>query len=702
MGAAIPGRREKLKPMDVLNSGRNAAVSFLLSAGLVFAQAPSAAAKKEADRSAAYYHFSMAHLYEQLAREYRSTDYINKAIEEYKLAIQADPSSEYLSSELVDLYAQVGRLKDAVAEADAILERDPNNVQMRRVLGRIYRGYLADPAQGRLNEDLLRRAVEQYEKIIELDPKDVESYLHLANLYRVGRDSLKAEKALQTALELDPNSEEALTSLAALYSEIGDSTGAIEMLSRASKKRPNSKILAALGSAYEQANQHDQAIAALEKAVQLDRNNIDARRALARNLLLAEQYDKALTHYQSLAQSDPQDPQNYLRLAQIYRQQRAFDKARANLQKAASLAGGETIEVPYNEVLLLESEGKLDQAVAQMQKLIDSTAKANPAEYTPRERGNQAYFYEKLGLLERSRENWAAAEKAFRAMAEVDPPNASRASVQIVETYRVARDYRRALAESEAAHKKSPQDRSVAVVRASILADSGDARQGAQILRSLMKNTPEDRDLLLALVQVLEKGKLYEEASEAIEKAQGYAETKEQKRSVYFTKGSLAERQKRYEEAEKHFRLVLELDPNDASALNYLGYMLADLNVRLEEAYNLIKKAVELDPDNGAYLDSLGWVYYRQNKLDLAEELLQRAIQKAGRDPTVHDHLGDVFFKQGKLRQAHDEWQRSLREWQQSSKAETNPEEIAKVRKKLENVKFRLAQEQGAGKSGKN
>src|SRR5687767_13317766 len=108
---------------------KTAGACLLLTVTLAFGQQP-AATEKKSDRGAAYYHFAMAHLYEQLAREYRSTDHINKAIEEYKLAIQADPNSEYLSSELVDLYAQAGRLKDAVAEAEAILQREPNNLQM--------------------------------------------------------------------------------------------------------------------------------------------------------------------------------------------------------------------------------------------------------------------------------------------------------------------------------------------------------------------------------------------------------------------------------------------------------------------------------------------------------------------------------------------------------------------------------------------
>jgi tetratricopeptide (TPR) repeat protein len=678
--------------MNLTRVPKRAGLCLLLCAGILGAQNQTSAASNAPARAEAYYHFAMAHLYEQLAREHRSTEYVNRAIEEYKLAIAADPSSEYLSSQLVDLYAQIGRLNDAVREAEAVLEREPHNVQMRRVLGRIFRGYLADPGQGRLNEELLRRAIEQYEKIIEIDPNDSESHLHLGNLYRVARDSVKAERAFKAALEQDPNSEEALTGLASLYAELGDTSGAIEMLSRASQRNSNSRILFALGTAYEQAGDHEKAAEMLEKAQQQDRNNLEIRRALARNLLLNDQYDKALEQYQVLARNDPQDPQNFLRISQIHRQKRSFEQAHAFLDKASALAPSDTIEIPFNRVMLLEAEGKLPEAVGALQKLLDATVKPS-AEYSARDRSNRAFFYEKLGMVERSRENYAAASKAFQAMIDVDAESEPRARVQMVETARAAREYAQALAESEAAHRKFPEDRSIAVVRASALADSGNARQGATILRGFLKDTPEDRDILLPLAQVLERGKMYAEAQEAIEKARGYAETRDQKRVVYFTLGALYERQKKFDEAEQQFREVLKLDPNDAPALNYLGYMLADRNVRLDEAHDLIQKALDLDPENGAYLDSLGWVYYHQGRLDLAEKLLQRALAKAPGDPTVHDHLGDVYMKQGNLRLAQQEWERSLQEWGRASKAEYNPDEVAKIRKKLDAVKIRLAQE---------
>ncbi|MBC8164556.1 MAG: hypothetical protein H7Y20_01645, partial [Bryobacteraceae bacterium] len=80
-----------------------------------------------------------------------------------------------------------------------------------------------------------------------------------------------------------------------------------------------------------------------------------------------------------------------------------------------------------------------------------------------------------------------------------------------------------------------------------------------------------------------------------------------------------------------------------------------------------------------------------------AELALQRAIEKFSKDPTVHDHLGDVYFKRGRVKEAIAEWQASLQEWQTTSASETDPAEVAKVQKKLEGARVRLARESGNG-----
>jgi tetratricopeptide (TPR) repeat protein len=257
----------------------------------------------------------------------------------------------------------------------------------------------------------------------------------------------------------------------------------------------------------------------------------------------------------------------------------------------------------------------------------------------------------------------------------------------------MAKDLNKAQEEAAAAVKKFPKDRTVKLAHASLLSDLGKTDEAVAELRALMDGE-KNREIQLAIAQIYEKGKRFTEMAQALDAAEKISETKQDKQAVLFMRGAMLERTKQYEAAETEFRKVLEMDPENAGALNYLGYMLADRNVRLDEANKLVSRAVELEPQNGAYLDSLGWVYYRQNRLDEAADYLQRALRKISKDPTVHDHLGDVYFKQGKIREAIAQWQSSLKEYEaNSSQVDADPGEMAKVSKKLESARVRVAKE---------
>ena len=160
-------------------------------------------------------------------------------------------------------------------------------------------------------------------------------------------------------------------------------------------------------------------------------------------------------------------------------------------------------------------------------------------------------------------------------------------------------------------------------------------------------------------------------------------------------RGAMLERQKNIQGAEAEFRKVLAIDPENAGALNYLGYMLVDHGLRVEEATEMIKKALDADPDNGAYLDSLGWAYFQQGKLNEAETLLVRALDQIGEDPTVHDHLADVYMKLGKTKEAISQWQASLKEFQGIAGVDSEPGDVAKVTRKLDAARVQLARETG-------
>ena len=162
---------------------------------------------------------------------YGRADYANKAIDEYRLAIENDPSSDYLNAGLAELYAKTGRIRDAVLEAQDILKRDGNNLEARRLLGRIYLRSLGDMQAGTQSQEVLKLAIDQYEQIVKLDPKSVEDHLLLGRLYRLNNELLKSENEFKAAVAIQPDSEEAVTTLAYLYNEEGDSARALQVLS---------------------------------------------------------------------------------------------------------------------------------------------------------------------------------------------------------------------------------------------------------------------------------------------------------------------------------------------------------------------------------------------------------------------------------------------------------------------------------------
>ena len=651
------------------------------------------AATRRVDKAAAYYHYALAHMYEEQVAVYGRSELASKAIEEYRLAIEADPSSEYLTSGLAELYAKTGRIRDAVLEAQDILKRDPNNLEAHKLLGRIYLRSLGDMQTNTAGSgNVLKLAIEQYEQIIKIEPNNVDDHLLLGRLYRLDNELQKAEAEFKTAVQLQPDSEEAVTTLAYLYNEEGDTTRAVQVLGAVPDASKSAKLYSALGYTYEQQKQYKQAIDAYRHAIELDRDNLDAIRGLAQNLLNDGQTDAALEQYKIIADANPEDAQTYLKIAEIDRRNGKFDEALENLRTAESLVQ-DSIEVPYNIAAVYQSQGRYDEATKVLQDLLDKTEKKDNS-YSAGEKNNRAVFLERLGTIYREEQNYTLAVDTFRKMLALGDENAVRGYQQVIDTYRESKQWPQATAAAKEATQKLPNDRGLKMVYAAQLADAGQSDKAIADVRSLLKGGPEDRDVYITLGQMYTRLKQFDDAQQAFEKAEELSAKPDDKQYVYFLRGSSFEREKKYDQAEEMFRKVLANDPQSAMTLNYLGYMLADRGVKLEEAITMIKKAVDLDPANGAYLDSLGWAYFKQAKYDQAEEQLLKAAQKMGSDPTVQDHLGDLYQKTGRLKLAAAHWERALNEWNKTVAAEVDQDDLARVSKKLESAKVKIAKEE--------
>jgi tetratricopeptide (TPR) repeat protein len=662
------------------------------------ADAPAPSAPHKVDRAAAYYHYALAHMYEEQVAMYGNSELASKAIEEYRLAIEADPTSEYLTSGLAELYAKTGRIRDAVVEAQNILKRDPNNLEAHKLLGRIYLRSLGDAqasggttSSGSGSDNILKLAIEQYEEILKLEPDSVENHLLLGRLYRLNNDLLKAENEFKTAVKLDPNSEDAATTLALLYTEENDSTRAAQVLSSVPDASRSAKLYSVLGYTYEQQKQYKKAIDAYRKAVELDRDNLDAVRGLAQNLMNDGQTDAALEQYKVIAEANPEDAQTYLRMAEIYRRTGKFDLALDNLNKAQSMVP-ESLEVPYALAAVYQAQGRYDEAEQTLRDLLKKTEKPD-GNYNQDDKNRRAVFLERLGTIHRDKNDNQLALETFGKMLTLGDENASRGYQEIIETYRQAKEWQQATDAAREATQKLPSDRDLKMAYAGQLAEMGQPDQGISQVKALLKGTPEDREVYISLSQIYSRLKQWPEAENTLDQAYKLSTRDDEKQYVEFLQGAAYERQKKYDPAEDVFRKVLAADPQNAAVLNYLGYMLVDRGQKLDESLIMIKKAVELEPANGAYLDSLGWAYFKLGKYELAEDNLNKAAQRMGTDPTVQEHLGDLYQKTGRLKLAAVHWERSLDEWNKTIAAEVDTDSVAKIQKKLESAKVKLAKE---------
>ncbi|MBV8514159.1 MAG: tetratricopeptide repeat protein, partial [Acidobacteria bacterium] len=227
---------------------------------------------------------------------------------------------------------------------------------------------------------------------------------------------------------------------------------------------------------------------------------------------------------------------------------------------------------------------------------------------------------------------------------------------------------------------------------ASLYGENGQVDDAVKLLRSQLSSTEADRETYLNIAQVYERARRYKEAEEAAKAAEALHGDPRDNETTYFLLGAIYERQKLYDKAEEQFKKVISMDPGNAPALNYYGFMLGDLGQRLDEAEAMVNSALKIEPYNGAYLDSLGWIYYKQGKYNQAESWLHKAVERDPHDPNIRSHLGDVYAKQGRTEQAATEWERALTEWRRSLPADMETDKIAEVEKKVGSVKHRVAQ----------
>jgi tetratricopeptide (TPR) repeat protein len=196
-------------------------------------------------------------------------------------------------------------------------------------------------------------------------------------------------------------------------------------------------------------------------------------------------------------------------------------------------------------------------------------------------------------------------------------------------------------------------------------------------LDKLIQQRPRDVEAITALGNILRGRKQFAECADVYAKGiETIAKPEKPNWTIFYFRGICYERSKQWPKAEADLKKALELFPDQAHVLNYLGYSWVDQGVNLDEGMRMIRRAVDQRPDDGYIVDSLGWAYYRIANYEEAVRYLERAVDLKPEDPTINDHLGDAYWRVGRILEARFQWAHAR-------DLKPEPEELAKIEEKL-------------------
>jgi len=530
-----------------------------------------------------------------VGRDHELAGELDDALAAYLRAAEKDPTSPYLQRKVGALSWRRGELDRAQEYAERALALDPDDVTGRVFLGQIYR---------------LRKETDRAEATLTDEagqPLSREAALLLYGMYVDGNRLDAALGVAQWMISEDPENLRAYFALSRAYEELGRPEEAVRSLRDALEQAPGSlSVYAALARLYRERGDRDAEIAVYREMLVEYPHHQGTLAALADALIATSRSDEARQALQDLVEHHPDDARSVIRLALLEFDAGEYESAAARFETALA-ENPEDHELAYFLGVLRQRTGDVDGALAAFERIPEHHGRYADA------RSQIAALFERQG------------------------------------------DYPRALEQARIALRAAPSD-ALELYVARLLAKTGDFDGAVAMLESRLAENPDDDDLLYNL------GVLYGEA-------------------------------KRFDDALRYMHRALEKNPENASALNYICYTWAERGERLDEAEVLIARARELRPDDGYIADSLGWVYYMRAVplmnggdetraralLNDALRTLQHASELTGGDPVISEHLGDVFLLL-------EDKQRALESYRDAMEREPRQEEQPELKRKLETL----------------
>ena len=486
-----------------------------------------------------------------------------------------------------------------------------------------------------------------------------------------------ARKYLAGAIEKDPGSAYLCRKMAVLLKSLKDYHGALEYALKCTALEPqNVGGLILLADIYVLMGDDDLAIEKYSEALSLNPEDQRIRLLLTTILIRKEQFVEALQHLEMLTEQNPDLVIAYYYRGRVNLETGSYKEAEKDFLSALRL--NETLEPALFDLgTLYQMTDRQVEAVETYEKLLAFY----PDNMGARERLASLYF--KLGHKKE-------AEQQTQKIRDLSKPGEpARQFLGLIYLRQGKLD--ESIEELDLIVAAWPNDHKSRYYLGTAYEEKGDIEKALEHFRQIK---PESKYFISAQMHMgylLEEQKKYDEAIKVLENA---IALQKEKIGLYLMLASIYENKEEYgkgidvinnglkqegKNIDLIFRLgvlldksgdksscllqmkrVLELNPDHADSLNYIGYTYADQGIKLDEALEMIQKALRLKPESGYIIDSLGWVYYKKGLYDKALDYLEKASALTPDDPAINEHLGDAYFKKQDLKKSLEHYKKAL------------------------------------------
>ncbi|MBF0454542.1 MAG: tetratricopeptide repeat protein [Magnetococcales bacterium] len=509
-----------------------------------------------------------------------------------------DDEQAFLFYLLGQLYVREQQWEEAEEAFEQVIKLDKSAIEAR-----VFASHLA-VQQGKIDE-----AIAYSREIIKLDPKRMKSRMLLTSLLTAQKNYSEAALHYETMLNQDGNNATVRLLLAQVYGHLNQKNRVLETLTPLFQDaKLGWKAYLTLGRALASMSELEEATKAFYRSHELAADKIQPVLALGVVLQKLNRPDESEKVYRDYLSDHPENKAIHSRLGRLLLNQNNRGGALEEFRTISNLAPG-NIQARLTTGLILLSERNYEEALQEL-RLAEATEPSN----------STVQYY--IGQTQEFLNQPEKSEATYLKIASGEPfyPEA----------------------QLRLAHIETLTDRTASAI---------------ERVENLVTKFPQKVEFIKALSLIQLQVKQYEDVVRVTSKG---LDIEPENSDLRFNRAMAYDKLGRWNEAEQDLRHYVEKNPNDAHALNYLGYTWAEKNIYLKESRKLLERAAKLAPDDGFVSDSLGWVLYRLKEYKESLNQMQKAVQLEPSDPTIHEHLGDVLMALGEKKRALEVWKKAL------------------------------------------